>query len=106
MEIAILVISIAVKIIDVVIFLYSGLIIIRAILSWFQPDPANKFVQILHKLTDPVLEPIRSFIMEKLGLYMGGIDFSPLILILALGALNRLIHWGAVALLQSLISNG
>ncbi len=106
MEIAILVISIAVKIIDVVIFLYSGLIIIRAILSWFQPDPANKFVRILHKLTDPVLEPIRSFVMEKLGLYMGGIDFSPLILILALGALNRLIHWGAAALLQSLISNG
>jgi len=106
MEIAILAISIAVKIIDVAIYVYSGLIIIRAVMSWFQPDPSNKFVMILHKLTDPVLEPVRSFIMEKLGLYMGGIDFSPLIVILALGALSRLIHWGAVALIQSLISNG
>ena len=106
MEAVVLTISIAVKVIDVVIFLYSGLIIIRAVLSWFRPDPANKFVIFLHKLTDPVLEPVRSFIMEKLGLYMGGIDFSPLIVILALGALNRLIHWGAVALMQSLASNG
>lgn len=106
MEVTILVISTAVTIIDVAIYVYSGLIIIRAILSWFQPDPANKFVIILHKLTDPVLDPVRGFIMEKLGLYMGGIDFSPLIVILALGALSRLIHWGAAALIQSLISNG
>jgi len=100
------IISIAVNVIDVAIFVYSGLIIIRAVLSWFQPDPANKFVRVLHKLTDPVLEPIRNFVMEKLGLYMGGIDFSPLIVILALGALSRLIHWGAAALIQSLMTNG
>ncbi len=106
MEAAIIVISIAVKVIDVAIYVYSGLIIIRAVLSWFRPDPDNKFIRLLHKLTDPVLEPIRSFIMEKLGLYMGGIDFSPLIVILALGALSRLIQWGAAALIQSLITNG
>ncbi len=102
----ILAISIAVQVIDIAIYVYSGLVIIRAVMSWFRPDPANKFVRFIHKLTDPVLEPVRSFIMEKLGLYMGGIDFSPLIVILALGALSRLIHWGAGALLGYLVANG
>jgi len=104
MDIAILVIIVAQQILYYAIIAYIALIVIRAITSWFRPDPANKLVRFLNGVTEPVLEPVRSFIMERLGLYMGGIDISPLIVVLALGALNRLIAWGASALIRYLTS--
>ena len=106
MATAILIIIIVQQIIYYAIIAYIVLIVVRAISSWFHPNPSSKFIRFLHRTTEPILEPVRSFIMERLGLYMGGIDFSPLIVILALGALSRLIHWGAGALLGYLVANG
>ena len=56
---------------------YSWVIILRVILSWANADPYNTFVQIIMKLTEPVLYPIR----KRMGLYNVGIDFSPLIVL-------------------------
>ena len=59
--------------------IYSWVVIIRALISWVSPDPYNPIVQILAKLTEPVLRPLRKLVPpEKLG----GLDLTPLILIL------------------------
>lgn len=58
---------------------YMWIIIARAILSWVNPDPYNQIVRFIHNITEPVLDPIRSRIP-----YMGGIDLSPIIVILAI----------------------
>lgn len=58
----------------------TWLIIIRALISWVNPDPYNTIVQILYKTTEPVLAPIRRII----PLYNIGIDISPIIAILCL----------------------
>ena len=38
---------------------YIWVVIIRALISWVNPDPWNPIVQMLNRLTDPLLEPIR-----------------------------------------------
>ena len=58
----------------------TWLIIIRALISWVNPDPYNIIVQILHKITEPILAPLRRII----PLYNIGIDISPIIAILCL----------------------
>lgn len=52
------------------------LILIRAIISWVNPDPYNPIVQFLYKTTEPILYPIRKIL--PLGLRFG-IDISPII---------------------------
>ncbi|HEX7538866.1 MAG TPA: YggT family protein [Syntrophales bacterium] len=68
------------KILDVALSLYTWVIIIRALLSWVNPDPYNVIVQFLYRATEPVLRPIRRWI----PLRNFGIDLSPVIVILAI----------------------
>lgn len=58
------------------------LIIIRAVISWFSPNPYNPLFQLLLRLTEPILRPIRNLVGRFL--HMGGVDFSPIIAILLL----------------------
>jgi YggT family protein len=60
---------------------YIWVIIIRALLSWVNPDPWNPIVQILNRLTDPLLDPIRRRLVQFKGYGGIGIDLSPLLLI-------------------------
>lgn len=66
-------------ILNMLITFYMFVIIINALLSWVNPDPYNWIVNVLHQMTDPVLRPIR-----RIMPYGMGIDFSPLVAILAL----------------------
>jgi YggT family protein len=43
------------------------------------PDPYNPIVQFLHRATDPLLYKVRRFMPD-----FGGIDFSPIIVIMAI----------------------
>jgi YggT family protein len=68
------------KVIDYVLMIYMWIIIARAVISWVNPDPYNPIVRFLYSITDPVLLAIR----RRLPLSFGGIDFSPVIVILAI----------------------
>ena len=52
------------------------LILIRAIISWVNPDPYNPIVQFLYKTTEPILAPLRRLLPLQFSI---GIDISPLI---------------------------
>jgi YggT family protein len=60
--------------------LYLWVVVARAVLSWVKPDPYNPIVRFLANVTEPVLYPIR----RKLPISFGGIDFSSMLLILAI----------------------
>ena len=64
-----------------VLSLYTWVIIIRALISWVSPDPHNPIVQILHRLTEPVLKPLRRLLPPH---KTGNIDVSPILAILAI----------------------
>ena len=66
-------------ILDILFTIFYWLILIRALISWVNPDPDNALVQFLYKTTEPVLEPIR----RRMPLnFRFGLDLSPLIVIL------------------------
>ena len=59
---------------------YMWIVVIRALISWVNPDPYNPIVRFLYAATDPLLYRIRRWIPANFG----GIDFSPLLLIAAI----------------------
>lgn len=67
-------------ILDTVLTIYMWIIIIRAVLSWVNPDPYNPIVRFIHQVTEPVMYRIRRLIPIG-GL---GIDFSPIIILLVI----------------------
>jgi YggT family protein len=67
------------KMLDIILTLYMWLIIARAVISWVNADPYNPIVRFLISATEPVLYPIR----RRLPM-LGGIDFSPIIIILGI----------------------
>ena len=74
--------------------LYVWIIIAAAIMSWLVAfnviNSRNQFVatiyDALYRLTEPALRPIRNFMPN-----LGGIDISPIVLLLAIFLLQRLI---------------
>ncbi len=69
------------KVLDLAISLYVIVIIIRAMLSWFNPNPHSPGIQFLTRITDPVLERIRRLLPLGAGV---GLDLSPIIAIFGL----------------------
>jgi len=65
------------SILNMLLSVYMWIIVIRALISWVNPDPYNPIVQFLRSATDPLLYRVR----RVLPLNFGGIDFSPIIVI-------------------------
>ena len=66
--------------------LFMFAIFIRIILSWVAPGQYNPAIAIITTLTEPLLRPVRRIIPA-----MGGFDISPIFVIIALGAMTRLV---------------
>jgi len=66
------------------IFLFS--ILIQVILSWVNPGAHNPAVSVIHSLTEPLLAPARRWIPP-----MGGLDLSPMAVMIGLVLLEMLL---------------
>ena len=66
---------------------YWWILFARVLMSWFNPNPYNPLVQFVLRLTEPVLAPIRRVLPA-----MGGLDLSPIMVLIALIFLKGLIH--------------
>lgn len=67
------------RVLDVVINIVIWLMIIRAVLSWVNPDPNNPIVQFLYSSTDPLLQRVRRYV-KPVGMF----DISVIVVILVL----------------------
>lgn len=68
------------QILDFILTIYTWIVLGRVIVSWVNADPYNPIVRFLYEATEPLLGRIRRF----LPMSMGGIDFSPMILVLGI----------------------
>ena len=66
--------------------LYSLIVLVAVIMSWLPGARHNALGRIVFRLTEPVLAPIRRALPA-----MGGLDLSPMVLLLALQLLKRLL---------------
>ncbi len=68
----------------------SFLILARVILSWIRISPYDprwgSLVTAIYQLTDPIIEPVRRILPP-----MGGLDFSPIIVLFLLNILQSFI---------------
>ena len=83
------------KVLGVVLNIYMWVVIIRALLSWVNPDPYNPIVQFLQRATEPALRPLRKLVPP----WKIGIDLSPLIVIL-------IIYFLEIAVVDTLVRIG
>lgn len=66
------------NVLDIVLLFFMWIIIARAVLSWVNPDPFNPIVRFIHNMTEPILYRLRT----KIPSDFGGLDISPIIVIL------------------------
>lgn len=77
---------VVVQILLLLLRVYELILLVRVLMSWFQPDPYNPIVRLLYNLTEPVLKPIRDMLPRT-----GMMDLSPLVAFLLLFALRSII---------------
>lgn len=74
-----------VEILNLGLTIYMWLIVARAILSWVNPDPYNPIVRFLYNATEPVLGWVR----RRVPIVFGGLDLSPILVLLAIVFLQK-----------------
>jgi len=67
-------------VLDIVLNIYLCIVIVAALISWVNPDPYNPIIRFLYSVTEPVF----GFVRRLIPLPAIGIDFSPLIVVLAI----------------------
>lgn len=72
------------KIADILLTIYMYILIARAIISWVNPDPYNPIVNFLYRSTEPLLSRVRRMLPD-----LGGLDISPIIIIIAIYFLQK-----------------
>jgi YggT family protein len=74
------------RLIAALIDLYSLVVLVGIILSWLPAARRSPLRMMVYRLTEPVLAPIRQALPP-----MGGVDLSPMVLLLALQLLKRIV---------------
>lgn len=86
------------QVLDLLLWAYLWIVVARALISWVSADPYNPIVRFLYAATEPVLYRIR----RALPIYAGGIDFSPIIVFVAVIFLQRFLVRSLYDLAQSI----
>lgn len=76
------------EILRILLDVYFWVVVIATALTWIRPDPGNPIVRTLRALTEPVFYRVRKWLPFT---YAGGIDFSPIIVIIAIWLANSII---------------
>jgi YggT family protein len=76
--------TVLVLFIQMLAFVFWLLLIVRVIMSWLMPRGGGPMVAFIYQATEPILAPIRRILPPT-----SGIDWSPLIAMLILGAITR-----------------
>ena len=79
--------SVLLRCLNIAFTVYEFAIIARALLPWFRVDPYHPVMRFLIQITEPLLAPIR----RNLPI-MAGLDFSPMVALLILWAVELLLQ--------------
>ncbi|MGH7933306.1 MAG: YggT family protein [Candidatus Binataceae bacterium] len=68
------------RVLEEILWIYMWIVIIAAVLTWIEPNPYNPIVRFLYAVTEPVFD----FVREHIPVSFGGIDFSPIVVIIVI----------------------
>lgn len=80
------------RVVDLVFTVFELALIAYVLLSWIRPS-ANRWTELLRNVVEPVLKPVRRFLVAKLPRQYQFIDWSPLVVFLALSLIRRMLVW-------------
>lgn len=81
--------NIVLTLIFLVLQIFQLILLARVLLSWFPNlDTSNPIVQFLFDITEPVLRPVRNLLPNT-----GMVDFSPLVVFLAITLLMQFLRF-------------
>jgi YggT family protein len=72
--------------VNILFFILQFAIIVRALMSWFNPSESNPIARIVYEITEPVLGPLRK-IVPKIGM----IDITPIVAILLMQVIESVL---------------
>ncbi|AEY65873.1 YggT family protein [Clostridium sp. BNL1100] len=77
-----------------VLFAFEMVLVARAVLSWLPISRNNKFVDLLHAITEPVLSPIRNMLSRSSifnNSMLSMMDFSPIVAFLLIEVIRNVV---------------
>jgi len=74
------------EMISLIINIFLFAILIQVIVSWINPGSYNPVIGLIHSLTEPLLSPVRRWMPD-----MGGLDLSPMVVMVGLVVLEMLL---------------
>jgi len=74
------------RLLSFILYVYRFILIARAVVSWLPVDPRHPAVLFLHRVTEPLLAPIRRIIPP-----LGMIDISIIVLFILLHVAERVL---------------
>ena len=75
-----------IQLVNIVFEVLTWMIIIRCILSFVRHDPYQPIIKFIYEVTEPIMAPFRRMIPAT-----GGMDFSPLVVLLAITLVQRIV---------------
>ena len=88
--------SFALEFIRILAIALNVVIIARVILSWVKLSPRNPIAIIIYGISEPMLKPVRRLLPNT-----GGLDFSPIVVIILIMVIERILRAILVALSNS-----
>ncbi len=86
------------ELVSLIINIFLFAILIQVIISWINPGTYNPIMGLIHSLTEPLLAPVRRRMPE-----MGGIDLTPMVVMIGLVVLEMLLIPPMMTLVGSLM---
>jgi YggT family protein len=90
------------QVFDIGLTFFMWVFIAHAVLSWVSPDPFNPIARFINQVTEPLLHQIR----RRIPFAFGGIDFSPMIVLLVIFFLKIFIVDSLFMFSNNLINQG
>ena len=78
--------SLLIYFVDLIFTLLNLAILVRVLLSWVRVNPYHPAVELLYRITEPILAPLRRIIPP-----VGMVDISPIIAILLLQIIQKVL---------------
>jgi len=75
-----------IQLVNIVFEVLTWLIIIRCILSFIRHDPYQPIIRFIYEVTEPIMAPFRRMIPAT-----GGMDFSPIVVLLAITLVQKIV---------------
>jgi YggT family protein len=88
-----------VSLLDTTLMLFLVAIFVYVLLSWVSPDPYNPMSRLLGSLVEPILGPFRRALPS-----LGGLDLSPIVVILIISVLRMILNNRLAPLLLSALA--